>query len=158
MKEDQRNYILVGAFVLSMVAGLILWIGMVSGRSGSTVDYFIRYGSVLGGKEGTQVYFDGYPVGIIEKITYLEDGDPQAFRLDVAVGDQWSIPSDSRARITSSICLSFGSKPAFTSRGVRVRQRSSVAKAALNNGSDSFTLPISARVTAVQKGNSGFSG
>jgi phospholipid/cholesterol/gamma-HCH transport system substrate-binding protein len=106
MKEDQRNYILVGVFVVAMVVALITWIGMVSGRSGSTLDYTIRYGSVLGLKAGTQVYFEGYPVGLIEKIEHLDDGDPQAFRLDVSIGDKWKIPEDSRAEITASGLLS----------------------------------------------------
>ena len=106
MKEHQRNYILVGIFVIAMVVGLVTWIGMVSGRAGSTHDYTIRFGSVLGLKEGTQVYFDGYPVGLIEKIDYLSDGDPQSFRLDVAIDEKWKIPSDSQAVITASGLLS----------------------------------------------------
>jgi phospholipid/cholesterol/gamma-HCH transport system substrate-binding protein len=106
MKEDQRNYLLVGIFVIAMVVGLVAWIGMVSGRAGSTVDYYIRYGSVLGLKEGTQVYFDGYPVGLIDRISYVTDGDPQPFRLDVAINDEWRIPEDSQAEITASGLLS----------------------------------------------------
>ena len=63
MRDDQRNYILVGVFVIAMVAGLVLWIAMISGRTGATDAYTIRYDGVLGLAAGTQIYFDGYPIG-----------------------------------------------------------------------------------------------
>ncbi|MFQ5415977.1 MAG: MlaD family protein [Myxococcota bacterium] len=103
MKDDQRNYILVGTFVLAMITGLILWIALLSGGTGATDTYHIRYGDVLGlTPGGTQVYYDGFPVGKIEVIERDPDGDGQEFRLDVSIARGWEIPEDSVAKITAS--------------------------------------------------------
>lgn len=105
MKDDQRNYILVGIFVIAMLAGLVLWIAMLSGRTGATDPYYVRYDDVFGLSEGTQIYFDGYPIGRIDSIAPSHDGDAQLFRLDVSVERGWKIPEDSRAEITASSLL-----------------------------------------------------
>jgi phospholipid/cholesterol/gamma-HCH transport system substrate-binding protein len=106
MRDDRRNYIVVGIFVIAMVVGLVLWIGKISGRTGATDPYFIRYDAVLGVSSGTQIYFDGFPVGLIESIEPSDDpGDEQLFRLDVSIQRGWMIPEDSVAEITASSLL-----------------------------------------------------
>jgi phospholipid/cholesterol/gamma-HCH transport system substrate-binding protein len=106
MRDDQRNYVMVGIFVIAMIAGLILWIALLSGRTGATDTYYVRYDDVLGLAEGTQIYFDGYPVGLIESIEPMDDGDDQLFRLEVSIRKGWKIPDDSVAEITASGLLS----------------------------------------------------
>ncbi len=36
MREDTRNYVIVGTFVLAMLVALIVWIALLSGRTGAT--------------------------------------------------------------------------------------------------------------------------
>lgn len=106
MRDDRRNYIMVGIFVIAMIVGLVLWIGKISGRTGATDPYTIRYDAVLGVAEGTQIYFDGYPVGLIESIEASDDpSDEKLFRLDVSIRRGWKIPDDSVAEITASSLL-----------------------------------------------------
>jgi len=106
MRDDQRNYVIVGVFVIAMVTGLVLWIALLSGRTGATDAYYIRYDDVLGLAAGTQIYYDGYPVGLIESIEPDVDGGERFFRLDVSIRKGWKIPEDSRAEITASGLLS----------------------------------------------------
>jgi len=106
MRDDQRNYVMVGIFVIAMIAALVLWIALLSGRTGATDTYYVRYNDVLGLSEGTQIYFDGYPVGMIETIVPTEDDDDRLFRLEVSIRKGWKIPEDSRAQITASGLLS----------------------------------------------------
>ena len=107
MKNDQRNYIIVGVFVIAMVAGLILWIALLSGGTGATDRYRIRYDSVLGlTAGGTQVYFNGFPIGKIESIEPTDEGAEKMFVLEVSVKRGWKIPEDSRAEITAAGLLS----------------------------------------------------
>jgi phospholipid/cholesterol/gamma-HCH transport system substrate-binding protein len=101
MRDDQRNYVVVGVFVIAMVVGLVLWIAMISGRTGATDAYYIRYDAVPGLAKGAQIFFDGYPVGRIESIRPMDDGDEQRFRLDVSVERGWKIPDDSQAKIVA---------------------------------------------------------
>ncbi len=60
MKEANRNYTAVGAFVLSMLAALVMWFAILSGAAGSTDRYYIFWDNVMGLKPGTQILFEGY--------------------------------------------------------------------------------------------------
>jgi len=107
MKNDQRNYIVVGIFVIAMVAGLILWIAMLAGSTGSADTYVTRYDSVLGlSAGGTQVYLNGFQIGKIESIERAAEGAEKMFVLEVSVKSGWKIPEDSRAEITAAGLLS----------------------------------------------------
>lgn len=107
MKEESRNYVLVGAFVVAMVLSLILWLALLSGQTGATDAYRIRYQSVLGLRPGTQVYYQGYPVGTVESITPIEDEvEGRLFELSAELQQGWLLPDDSVARITASGLLS----------------------------------------------------
>ncbi len=105
MKDDRRNYVLVGAFVVAMVVGLILWLALLSGRTGATDSYHIRFNNILGLSAGAKVYFNGHPIGKIKTIVSPDDRDAQMFRLDVTVVEGWRIPDDSEAQITASSLL-----------------------------------------------------
>lgn len=106
MREAQRNYVVVGIFVMAMVVGLVVWIAALSGRTGATDPYSIRYDNVMGLAEGTQVLYEGYPVGIIDAIRRRTDTGEPHFRVDVSVERGWRIPEDSIAEITASGLLS----------------------------------------------------
>jgi phospholipid/cholesterol/gamma-HCH transport system substrate-binding protein len=106
MRDDQKNYILVGVFVVAMVAGLMLWLALLSGRTGATDVYSIRYSDVLGLSAGsTRIYFGGFPVGKIETMERVDDDDPRLFQLNVSITRGWQIPQDSVAKITAGSLL-----------------------------------------------------
>ena len=106
MRDDQRNYAIVGAFVIAVTAGLVVWIAVLAGRTGATDDYHVHFGNVMGLSSGTQVLYQGYPVGMIEAIRPAVREGHQAFRLDLSVERGWPIPEDSVATITASGLLS----------------------------------------------------
>jgi phospholipid/cholesterol/gamma-HCH transport system substrate-binding protein len=103
--NDRRNYVVVGFFVLGMLALLIVWLSMLSGRTGPSTSYTIHYDSVMGLAEGTQVFFQGYPSGVIDDIA-PSDEPGNGFLVDVSLSRKLSIPDDSVAVITSSGLLS----------------------------------------------------
>jgi phospholipid/cholesterol/gamma-HCH transport system substrate-binding protein len=106
MRDDQRNYVVVGAFVIAITVGLIAWLAVLAGRTGATDPYHVHFANVMGLSRGTQVLFEGYPIGMIEDIhPTLKDGR-QIFRLDLSVERDWRIPDDSLANITASGLLS----------------------------------------------------
>lgn len=106
MRDDQRNYAVVGAFVIAMIAGLVVWIAILAGRTGATDDYHVYFANVMGLSDGTQVFYEGYPVGMIEEIRPTTREGRQVFRLDLSVQRGWRIPDDSVATITASGLLS----------------------------------------------------
>ena len=134
MKDDQRNYILVGAFVLAALATLFVWLALISGRTGSTDSYFVVYDNVMGLQTGTQILFEGYPIGFIDSIEPLKDPGRQLFRVDVSVKQGWPIPADSLARITApgllsafAIDIQAGESATVLTPGSRIRGLSALA-------------------------------
>lgn len=109
MKNDRVNYIIVGGFVILMLAGIVISVAMLAGRTGATDTYYTRYEDVTGLKFGSQVLYMGFPVGQVEAISpELEDG-ALVFRLELALTARfkdWKVPSDSVARMKSSGLLS----------------------------------------------------
>jgi phospholipid/cholesterol/gamma-HCH transport system substrate-binding protein len=103
--NDRRNYVVVGFFVLGMLTLLIVWLAMLSGRTGPSTQYTIHYDAVMGLAEGTQVFFQGYPSGVIDEIVPADELG-RGFRIDVSLSRRLSIPEDSVALITSSGLLS----------------------------------------------------
>ncbi len=103
MRDDRRNYVVVGVFVLAMVAALIVWIVKVSGPTGPTDGYFAVFDNVAGLKNGVEILYEGYPFGTIERIEPVDENDRRRFRVDVSVKRGWPIPEDSVATITSGI-------------------------------------------------------
>lgn len=106
MKSDQRNYVVVGVFVLAMLAGLIMWIVTLSGGGRAVDIYQTRFESVLGlTAGGTQVHFNGFPVGKIETIDRSSDGNPKLFVLGLSIAKGWRIPDDSVTEIVAASLL-----------------------------------------------------
>ncbi len=106
MRDDRRNYILVGSFVIAMLVGLVVWLALLSGRTGATDPYYVLFGNVRGLVPGTKVLYEGYPVGRIEDISPLEGTVAGRFRVDVRITRGWRIPEDSTAGVTASTLLS----------------------------------------------------
>jgi phospholipid/cholesterol/gamma-HCH transport system substrate-binding protein len=96
------NLTLVGAFVLAALATLVVALAILAGRTGATDRYYTVYSNVAGLKFGTQVLYEGYPVGQVEGIEPVEEGGRVAFRVEFSVTHNWKIPEDSVARSTAS--------------------------------------------------------
>ena len=102
MKDDKRNYIIVGGFVVTVLVGFVLWLAILSGSTRSTDDYYIVYRNVANLTEGTEIFFEGYPMGSIENIAPVDIDGSTKFRVDVSVIEGWVIPEDSLATIDDS--------------------------------------------------------
>jgi phospholipid/cholesterol/gamma-HCH transport system substrate-binding protein len=105
MRDQRLNYAVVGVFVLTMLASVLVAAVMLSGRTVASDDYVVVFDNVADVKFGTQVRFEGYPVGQVEAIEPLTEADKTRFRLMVSVERGWRIPADSVARIGSSSFL-----------------------------------------------------
>ena len=66
--ETRASYLLVGSFVLAIMAGAVVFVIWVTGTSAEkTVRYHMRFaGSVPGLQVGSQVRFRGIPVGEVK--------------------------------------------------------------------------------------------
>jgi phospholipid/cholesterol/gamma-HCH transport system substrate-binding protein len=104
--EDRRHYVLVGAFVVAMTAALLLWIGLISGRTGATDPYYTVYENVLGLEPGARILYEGHPVGVIHDIRPVERDGRRVFRVDLRVREGWPIPVDSVAAVKAPGLLS----------------------------------------------------
>ena len=102
MKNDSINYVLVGTFVVAMVAALLFAIALLTGRTGATDTYYTRYDDATGLKYGSEVLYMGFPVGQVEKIEPVVEGGKVLFELELSVTEKlrkWSVPADSVALI-----------------------------------------------------------
>lgn len=106
MNTAKINYVAVGAFVTVALIGMVIAIAMLSGRTGATDGYHAVYKNITGVKFGTQVLYEGYPIGQVESVTPVADGGAMRFRVDFEVSEGWQIPDDSMARIGASGLLS----------------------------------------------------
>lgn len=106
MKRENVNYFLTGLVALGALGLLIGTLFVITGRSGPTDDYVVRYRNVAGLAFGTPVFYQGYRIGQIEKISPEREADATRFRVDFSVQDGWQIPKDSEAQLMSSGLLS----------------------------------------------------
>jgi phospholipid/cholesterol/gamma-HCH transport system substrate-binding protein len=102
MINSKVNYVVVGGFVLAMLLGLMVALAFLTGRTGAIDPYYAIYRNVTGVKFGTQVLYEGYPVGQVEDVTPLSADGKMRFRVDMSIQEGWKIPMDSVAQITSS--------------------------------------------------------
>ena len=102
MKSGRLNYVVVGTFVLAMLAGIVFAVTLLTGRTGATDDYFTTYQDATGLKFGSRVFYMGYPVGQVEAIDPEVVDDQIQFRLRLALTEEledWQVPDDSVAQI-----------------------------------------------------------
>ena len=106
MKSNKINYLVAGGFVLIMLVGLVISVAVLRGGMGATDSYYAIYNNVTGIKFGSQVLYEGYPVGQIEDITPHPRAGGMSFRVDFSVKKGWRIPEDSIAQIAAPRLLS----------------------------------------------------
>ncbi len=106
MRNNKINYLVVGTFVLVMVIGFIMSVALLGGRTGATDTYYAFYRNVSGVKFGTQVVYEGYPIGQVEEVIPEPDGALMRFRVVFEVQEGWRIPKDSVGKIAAPGLLS----------------------------------------------------
>ncbi len=106
MKRDTVNYVMVGAFVVTMALAFAVLLLTITGRSGPTDTYYVDYENVAGLKFGTGVYYEGYQVGQIEHIEPQATSEGMRYRVELSITEGWRIPADSVARVAASGLIS----------------------------------------------------
>jgi phospholipid/cholesterol/gamma-HCH transport system substrate-binding protein len=105
MRKHDLNYAAVGGFIAAMVLAAVVSGALFAGRVGARDSYFTVLDNVADVNFGTQVRYDGYPVGQVEEIAPLAEGARMRFRVELSVEEGWRIPIDSVARIGSTSFL-----------------------------------------------------
>lgn len=106
MTQYRINQFVVGAFVIAGLVTLFIGLALLTGRTGPTDHYYTLLNNVAGVKFGTQVVYEGYPVGQVDSVEPFESDGKLLFRLTLAVKKGWRIPTDSTAVISSPSVLS----------------------------------------------------
>ena len=107
MKRDTVNYFYAGVAVLVALALLLgALYGITGGGGGKRVRYLVRYNNVSGLGYGSAVFYQGYRIGQVEKITPEQNQGKTRFLVDLSITQGWQIPTDSIAALLSSGLLS----------------------------------------------------
>ena len=106
MKNVRLNYLVVGCFMIAVVVALVFTVGVPTGRTGATDDYYALRGNVTGVEFGTRVLYEGYPIGQVERIVPEDRDGKIRFRVEMSVARGWKIAKDSMAEIAASGLLS----------------------------------------------------
>lgn len=105
--ETRASYLLVGAFVLALMAGAVVFIIWVTGgETTETETYYMRFSSSVTGLQiGSQVRFRGIPVGEVTDIEIVEtEDDPTApILIEVTAEVKASTPIRTNTRATLEI-------------------------------------------------------
>jgi phospholipid/cholesterol/gamma-HCH transport system substrate-binding protein len=101
VRDNQRNYLMVGIFVLAILAALIGSLALLAGRTGATDVYYTAFDNVAGVAPGTQVLYEGYPIGQVERIFPAPAGETPRYRVELSVVRGWHLPDDSEALIAA---------------------------------------------------------
>ena len=115
MRHQGLNYTIVGVFVIAMLTAAVGAAIALTGNAGPRDRYGVVFDNVADVKFGTQVRFEGFPVGQVEAINPVAEDGTMRFHLDLSVRKGWVIPADSVARIQSSKFL--GAKTVEIQRG-----------------------------------------
>jgi phospholipid/cholesterol/gamma-HCH transport system substrate-binding protein len=106
MRSNKVNYLIVGTFVLAMIGGLVVSVAMLLGQTGPTDSYYAIYRNVTGIKFGSQVFYEGYPIGQVTEVAPKEQDGRMVFRINFDVSQGWRIPNDSLAQVGAASLLS----------------------------------------------------
>jgi phospholipid/cholesterol/gamma-HCH transport system substrate-binding protein len=115
MRHQGLNYAAVGIFVIAMVVAALGAVITLAGGAGSHDRYSVVFDNVADVKFGTQVRFEGFPVGQVETIGPVVQDGVVLFQVEVSVREGWVIPADSVAQILTSKFL--GAKTVEIKRG-----------------------------------------
>lgn len=129
MISSRANLAIVGGFVVAALASLVVALAFLAGRTGATDLYYTDYANVAGLKFGSQVVFEGYPVGQVERIVpEQDDGGQTRFRVELSIVRGWKIPEDSIARPVSpgvlapqNISIAAGDSATLLTPGARIK-------------------------------------
>lgn len=102
MRRDTVNYTLVGAVVLAAIVLLLVGLALITGRSGASTGYVVRYHNVTGLRYGAPVFYQGYRIGQVDGITPERTADGTRYKVDLAIRRDWPIPKDSPAHLQAS--------------------------------------------------------
>ena len=105
MKNPRVNYLAVGGFVMAMIAVFVAVLAILSGRTGAVDRYYTHYDNVMGVVPGTQLLFEGYRVGQVERVEPAPDATKGRYRVTFAVDEGTRIPEGSVAWITEPSLL-----------------------------------------------------
>ncbi len=106
MRSNKINYLLVGTFVILMIGGLVVSVAWLLGQTGPTESYHAIYRNVTGVKFGSQVFYEGYPIGQVTEVVPEERDGRMVFRINFDVSKGWRIPNNSVAEVGASSLLS----------------------------------------------------
>src|SRR5687767_3442092 len=98
--ETRSNHVLVGAVVLAMLSGLLLFSVCLAGLSTKKTRCFVIYfAQAVGGRnKGSTVTFSGVPVGTIEQISLLPDR-PEFVWVRISVDEETPVLQGTTAEI-----------------------------------------------------------
>jgi phospholipid/cholesterol/gamma-HCH transport system substrate-binding protein len=126
MRDARTNYVIVGSFVLLMLAAMIVTVALLTGRTGAADTFYTELPHVGGIKFGSKVTYDGFVIGTVEDIDPVRIEGRTRFRVKLAVREGWPVPEGSVARITAPGILA----------AVVVDIKGSASEAMLKPGSD----------------------
>jgi phospholipid/cholesterol/gamma-HCH transport system substrate-binding protein len=106
MKRVYNNYFLVGLFTILIGGTSLILLMKMSGKQSDSDTYYSYFTNVTGLGFGNPVYFEGYRVGQVEKITPEYKSDKLFFKTEYTIIKDWKIPIDSITKIQSSGLLS----------------------------------------------------
>lgn len=129
MTAFRVNLTVVGLFVVAAVTTLVVSLALLAGRTGPTDNYYTEFGNVAGLKYGTQVLYEGYPIGQVEAIEPSQEAGGKArFKVAMSITKGWQIPDDSIARSTApgllaaqTVAISAGKSATMLTPGATVR-------------------------------------
>ena len=101
MRSSKINYIIVGLFIIISIGGLLGATILLSGRTGAIDSYYTVYNNVTGVKFGTQIVYEGFPIGQVTEVTPTEENGRMRFRVDFDIIHGWKIPEDSEVEIAA---------------------------------------------------------
>ncbi len=99
--ETRANYVLIGLFILAVIAGGFAFVGWFSAteRPGTRAIYRVVFtGSVSGLSPGGWVLFDGVKVGEVTKISFMPD-DPSHVSVLIGIDPAVPVRTDTRAHL-----------------------------------------------------------
>ena len=102
MKRDTVNYTLVGAVVLAALVLLLVGLALITGRSGATSGYVVRYRNVTGLRYGAPIFYQGYRIGEVNGVKPERSAEGTRYKVELAIRSDWPIPKDSLAQLQST--------------------------------------------------------
>lgn len=106
MRQEETHYFAVGIFVIAALALLIVTLLQLSRGHHAVDTYHVIFSNVTDIREGSGVTYGGYQIGTVSGIAPLRESGQTRFRLALSIREDWPIPLDSVARITSPGLLS----------------------------------------------------